>query len=190
MARDRERLEQDRVGRNARARAGRSNLQRLFVDGWSSAHAASTAIETPASSIVAVAVVFSIAHLTTPGTNSIQLGCIALTGCLYGYIRFRYRSTAAAALAHGSYNLALYISYWCGVYADRSSFWQNNRNGLFLFTKGQSGGGCVSRRSGCPERNRTDPVGEVRTLYPCGASQSQMAHVFGAARGSGRHCRA
>jgi len=70
---------------------------------------------TPASSIVAVAVVFSIAHLTTPGTNSIQLGCIMLTGCLYGYIRFRYRSTAAAALAHGAYNLALYISYWCGV---------------------------------------------------------------------------
>jgi len=69
----------------------------------------------PASSIVAVAVVFSVAHLTTPGTNSIQLGCIVLTGCLYGYIRFRYRSTTAAALAHGAYNLALYISYWCGV---------------------------------------------------------------------------
>jgi len=70
---------------------------------------------TPASSIVAVAVVFSVAHLTTPGTNSIQLGCIMLTGCLYGYIRFRYRSTAAAALAHSAYNLALYISYWCGA---------------------------------------------------------------------------
>ncbi len=69
----------------------------------------------PASSIVAVAMAFSIAHLTTPGTNSIQLGCIVLTGCLYGYIRFRYRSTTAAVLAHGAYNLALYISYWCGV---------------------------------------------------------------------------
>src|SRR5579872_3130148 len=73
------------------------------------------ASRSPVSSIVAGAVAFSIAHLTTPGTNSIQLGCILLTGCLYGYIRFRYRSTAAAALAHGSYNLALYISYWCGI---------------------------------------------------------------------------
>ena len=69
----------------------------------------------PASSIVAVAVVFSMAHLTTPGTTFIQLGCIVLTGCLYGFIRFRYRSTAAAALAHSAYNLALYISYWCGI---------------------------------------------------------------------------
>ena len=66
-------------------------------------------------SIAAVAVVFSIAHLTTPGTGPIQLCCIVFTGCLYGYIRFRYRSTAAAALAHGAYNLALYISYWCGL---------------------------------------------------------------------------
>ena len=69
----------------------------------------------PAFSIVAVAVAFSVAHLTTPGTTCVQLGCIVLTGCLYGHIRFRYRSTVAAALAHGAYNLALYISYWCGV---------------------------------------------------------------------------
>ena len=69
----------------------------------------------PAAAIGAVAVVFSIAHLTTPGAHLLQLGCIVLTGCLYGYIRLRYRSTAAAALAHGAYNLALYISYWCGV---------------------------------------------------------------------------
>lgn len=66
-------------------------------------------------SIMAAAVVFSIAHLTTPGRSPLQLCCIVLTGCLYGYIRFRYRSTAAAALAHGAYNLALYISFWCGV---------------------------------------------------------------------------
>ena len=66
-------------------------------------------------SIAAVAAIFSIAHLTTPGTGPLQLCCIVLTGCLYGYIRFRYRSTAAAALAHGAYNLALYISYWCGL---------------------------------------------------------------------------
>ena len=66
-------------------------------------------------SIAAVAIIFSIAHLTTPGTGPLQLCCIVLTGCLYGYIRFRYRSTAAAALAHGAYNLALYISFWCGL---------------------------------------------------------------------------
>ena len=66
-------------------------------------------------SIMAVAVFFSIAHLATPGTTSLQLCCIVLTGCLYGCIRLRYRSTAAAALAHAAYNLALYLSYWCGI---------------------------------------------------------------------------
>jgi membrane protease YdiL (CAAX protease family) len=66
-------------------------------------------------SILGVAVVFAIAHLTTPGTTPLQLCCIVLTGSLYGYIRFRYRSTAAAALAHAAYNLALYLSYWCGI---------------------------------------------------------------------------
>ena len=72
-------------------------------------------LRSPATAVVAVAVVFSMAHLTTPGAHLLQLVCIVLTGCLYGYIRLRYRSTAAAALAHGAYNLALYISYWCGV---------------------------------------------------------------------------
>ena len=71
--------------------------------------------DSPVCPIASVAVVFSTAHLTTPGTNPIQLGCIVLTGCLYGYIRFKYRSTPAAALAHGAYNLALYVSYWCGI---------------------------------------------------------------------------
>jgi len=66
-------------------------------------------------SIAAVAVIFAIAHLTTPGTSPVQFCCIWFTGCLYGYIRFQYGSTAAAALAHGAYNLALYISYWCGL---------------------------------------------------------------------------
>ena len=66
-------------------------------------------------SIMGVAIVFSIAHLTTHGTTPLQLCCIVLTGCLYGCIRFRYRSTAAAALAHAAYNLALYFSYWSGI---------------------------------------------------------------------------
>jgi membrane protease YdiL (CAAX protease family) len=66
-------------------------------------------------SIIGVALVFSIAHLTTAGTTALQLCCIVLTGCLYGWVRFRYRSTAAAALAHAAYNLALYFSYWSGL---------------------------------------------------------------------------
>jgi len=66
-------------------------------------------------STVATAVVFSIAHLTTAGTTAIQLCCILLTGCLYGSLRFRHGSTAAAALAHAAYNLSLYLSYWCGI---------------------------------------------------------------------------
>jgi len=66
-------------------------------------------------SIIGVALVFSIAHLTTAGTTALQVCCIVLTGCLYGWVRFRYRSTAAAALAHAAYNLALYLSYWSGL---------------------------------------------------------------------------
>ena len=66
-------------------------------------------------SIIGVALVFSIAHLTTAGTTALQLCCIVLTGCLYGWVRFRYRSTAAAALAHAAYNLALYLTYWSGL---------------------------------------------------------------------------
>jgi membrane protease YdiL (CAAX protease family) len=68
-----------------------------------------------ASSIIGVALVFSIAHLTTAGTTALQLCCIVLTGCLYGWVRFRYRSTAAAALTHAAYNLALYLSYWSSL---------------------------------------------------------------------------
>jgi membrane protease YdiL (CAAX protease family) len=68
-----------------------------------------------ACSILATAVVFSIAHLTTAGTTALQLWCIVFTGCLYGCLRFRHGSTAAAALAHAAYNLALYLSYWCGI---------------------------------------------------------------------------
>jgi len=66
-------------------------------------------------SVIAVAVVFSISHLATAGTTLLQLSCILLTGCLYGCIRLRYESTAAAALVHAAYNLALYASFWCGI---------------------------------------------------------------------------
>lgn len=66
-------------------------------------------------SIIGIAALFSIAHLATPGISALQLCCIGLTGSMYGYIRLRFRSTVAAALAHGMYNLALYLSYWSGV---------------------------------------------------------------------------
>ena len=67
-------------------------------------------------SIFATSAVFSIAHLSTPSITALQLGCIGVTGAMYGYIRFRFRSTAAAAVAHGMYNLALYLSHWSGVW--------------------------------------------------------------------------
>jgi membrane protease YdiL (CAAX protease family) len=66
-------------------------------------------------SIIGSAALFSTAHLATPGVTALQLSCIGFTGCLYGYIRVRFRSTAAAALAHGMYNLALYASFWLGI---------------------------------------------------------------------------
>jgi membrane protease YdiL (CAAX protease family) len=33
---------------------------------------------------------------------------------VYGFLRLRHRSTIASTLAHGSFNLALYVCYWCG----------------------------------------------------------------------------
>jgi len=70
---------------------------------------------TAASSIVGVAIAFSFAHLATAGTTPLQLCCIALTGCLYGCVGFRHRSSAADGLAHAGYNLALYLNYWSGI---------------------------------------------------------------------------
>jgi len=68
-----------------------------------------------AASVVGVALVFAIAHVARTGTTVVQLCCFVLTGSLYGFLRVRYQSTAAAALAHGAYNLALYVSHWIGI---------------------------------------------------------------------------
>lgn len=65
--------------------------------------------------IVGVALVFAIAHLARAGTTAIQLCCFVLTGSLYGFLRLRFQSTCAPVLAHGLYNLALYMSYWFGI---------------------------------------------------------------------------
>jgi membrane protease YdiL (CAAX protease family) len=73
------------------------------------AHLSSSAV-----SVLSVAALFSLAHLGTAGITVLQLACIASTGCLYGWIRVRFESTAAAALAHAMYNLALYLSQWFG----------------------------------------------------------------------------
>jgi len=74
------------------------------------------AARSPAIAIFGIAAVFSIAHLSTPSITALQLCCIGVTGSMYGYIRFHFQSTAAAALAHGMYNLALYLSHWSGIW--------------------------------------------------------------------------
>ena len=56
---------------------------------------------------------FGLAHIATRGMTGLQFCCAVMTGCLYGWVRIRYSSTVAAALTHGMYNLALYLS--CGA---------------------------------------------------------------------------
>jgi membrane protease YdiL (CAAX protease family) len=58
--------------------------------------------------VVIAAVVFAVAHLAQPGVSWLQLACIASTGTLYGWIRYRSGSTAPAAVSHAMYNFALY----------------------------------------------------------------------------------
>jgi membrane protease YdiL (CAAX protease family) len=58
--------------------------------------------------VVFVAVVFAVVHLAQPGVSWLQLACIASTGTLYGWIRWRSGSTGPAALSHAAYNLTLY----------------------------------------------------------------------------------
>ena len=59
--------------------------------------------------VVSTAVVFAVVHLAQPGVSWLQLACIASTGTLYGWIRWRSGSTAPAALSHAAYNLTLYV---------------------------------------------------------------------------------
>ena len=63
---------------------------------------------------VGVAVIFMLCHSARADSTWIQLCCILLTGTLYGFTRLRLQSTVAAVLAHGCYNLALYLSCWTG----------------------------------------------------------------------------
>ena len=58
--------------------------------------------------VVLAAVVFALVHLAQPGVSWLQLACITSTGTLYGWIRYRSGSTAAAAASHAAYNLTLY----------------------------------------------------------------------------------
>ena len=60
--------------------------------------------------IATAAVAFALVHFAQPGVNWLQLVCIASTGCLYGWIRYRSASTAPAALSHAAYNLMLYVT--------------------------------------------------------------------------------
>lgn len=59
--------------------------------------------------VVIAAVVFAVAHLSQPGVSWLQAVCIACTGTLYGWIRYRSGSTAPAAVSHAMYNFALYV---------------------------------------------------------------------------------
>lgn len=67
--------------------------------------------------VPAVALIFMVAHGGRLGVTPVQLCCIAVTGTLYGIIRIRQQSTVAAVLAHGSYNLVLYVAFWVGLSA-------------------------------------------------------------------------
>lgn len=58
--------------------------------------------------VALAAVVFGLAHLAQPGVSWLQFACITATGTLYGWIRYRSGSTAAAAASHAAYNLTLY----------------------------------------------------------------------------------
>ena len=62
-----------------------------------------------------VALIFMVAHRGRLGITTVQLCCIAVTGILYGIVRLRQQSTVAAVLAHGSYNLALYVAFCFGL---------------------------------------------------------------------------
>jgi membrane protease YdiL (CAAX protease family) len=66
-------------------------------------------------SVMSIAVVFAFAHVGKAGTTTLQLICIVATGCLYGWMRLTYRSTAAAAITHAMYNCALYLGYWSAL---------------------------------------------------------------------------
>jgi membrane protease YdiL (CAAX protease family) len=66
-------------------------------------------------SVGAAALIFTFVHGERSGTTWLQLCCIVATGTLYGIVRLRQRSTVAAVLAHGCYNLALHMSLWIGL---------------------------------------------------------------------------
>jgi membrane protease YdiL (CAAX protease family) len=61
--------------------------------------------------VTAAALIFAAAHIGNAGITWLQLCCIATTGCLYGTLRLNYRSTAAAVLAHSTYNFTLCLSW-------------------------------------------------------------------------------
>ena len=65
--------------------------------------------------VVTSAVAFALAHLAQPGVSWLQLGCVTITGTLYGWIRHQSASTAAAAVSHAVYNLTLYAA--AGIFA-------------------------------------------------------------------------
>ena len=70
--------------------------------------------------VLSVAVIFAVFHLSQPGVSWLQLACITSTGMLYGWIRWRTGSAAPAAVSHAVYNLALYTISGAMLLAGRS----------------------------------------------------------------------
>lgn len=65
--------------------------------------------------VLTAALIFAAAHGGNPGMTWLQLGCVTAMGCVYGWLRLRTGSTAAAFVAHSTYNLMLCLSSWLGT---------------------------------------------------------------------------
>jgi membrane protease YdiL (CAAX protease family) len=77
-----------------------------------------TRMRIPFATVVVVAVsavLFSAAHASRAGTTALQHLCIFGTGTLYAGLRIRFGSTVSPTIAHGAYNLTLFLWSSIGV---------------------------------------------------------------------------
>lgn len=70
---------------------------------------ASVQIDSRWPTILISSATFAAMHFTPTGHAALQFLCIAAMGVVYGWIRSHSSSTAAAALAHATYNSTLYL---------------------------------------------------------------------------------
>lgn len=71
--------------------------------------------------VALAAVAFGLAHLSQPGVSWLQFACITATGTLYGWVRYRSGSAAAAAASHSAYNFTLYAIAGVMLFTDAPS---------------------------------------------------------------------